>query len=641
MCRDLNLADRKPARAITLWDDQAEPPAAQGIVYCWSGYAESGQRYSVLRYVEEHGERLRARYLKWIHDLGDTTISGRRVTEALIDEEGLSYWWLTLLAEKSPWKSPCITDAIRLLAFEELLAVQRPSSLRVVTGNRKLAITLRDYCWVQRIEFRWERAIGVATSGRRVFSRLPEPMRALASFGKYLWRRWCFRTSPVLELTNQNREVFFCSYLFHLDAAMARKGCFHSRYWEDLPRLIDELGFRQNWVEIFYPHPEIPDASVAIELIRQFNGKGRPLHSHCMVDAYLDWTVVFRVLSRWLSLSAKSWRLRSIRPAFTPVGSDISFWPLMRSDWNASLRGSVAISNCLWLALFDAVLSRIPHQPLGLYLCENQAWERALIHCWRKYGHGRLIAVPHSTARFWDLRCFFHPATIGGRGAGSIPLPDIIAVNGNVALEGHLASGYRPDMIAASEALRYNYLEASSTTVADYRASTARPLNVLILGDFQPADNFRMMKMLEAAVVAIPSGTKFVAKPHPNSDIRAEDYPALQLTVTTDHLSKIISGFDVAYSSNMTSAALDAYLAGLAVVVMLDDTQLNFSPLRGQPGVQFVAEPAALADAIRSAVGHEARRNESEFFFLDSKLPRWRGILAGSEWHMAVEPGLP
>lgn len=635
------MAERDSARAITLWDAQADPGAEQGIVYCWNGYAESGEKYSVLRYVEEHGERLRARYLKWIHDLGEANISGCRVIDALTVEEGFSYWWLTLLAEKSQWKSPCITDVIRLFAVEEILVARKASSLRVVTGNRKLAITLRDYCRVKRIEFCWERAFGVATSSRGVRALLPDPVRALASLGKYLWRRWCFRAGPVLDAKDRGREVFFCSYLFHLDAALARQGRFHSRYWEDLPRLIDEFGFRQNWLEIFYPHPEIPDASVAIELIRQFNGKGRPLHSHCMIDAYLDWPVVFRALSHWLSLCAKSWRLRAVRPAFTPDGSELSLWPLMRSDWYASLRGSVAISNCLWLALFDAALSRIPHQPLGLYLCENQAWERALIHCWRKYGHGRLIAVPHSTARFWDLRCFFHPATISGRGAGSIPLPDLVAVNGEIALEGHLASGYRPDMIAACEALRYNYLAGSPAAVADHRASTGRPLNVLILGDFQPADTLRMMKMLEAAVAAIPSGTKFVAKPHPNLDIRAEDYPTLQLTVTTDHLSKIVHGFDVAYSSNMTSAALDAYLAGLPVVVMLDDAQLNFSPLRGQPDVQFVADPAALAEAIRSAAGHDARRNESGFFFLDPKLPRWRRTLAGDDRNVAAEHALP
>lgn len=635
------MAERESARAITLWDAQAEPLAERGIVYCWSGYAENRGKYSILRYVDEHGERLRARYLKWIHDLGDATISGRRVIDALIDDEGFSHWWMTLLAEKSPWKSPCITDVVRLFAVEEILTAHRASSLRLVTGNRKLAITLRDFCKALRIKFRWERTFGVVTSSRGVFAQLPAPVRALASLGKYLWRHWCFRASPLPDVADHRREVFFCSYLFHLDAAMARKGHFHSRYWEDLPKLVDELGFRQNWVEIFYPHPEIPDANLAIELTRQFNGKEWPLHSHCMLDAYLDWSVVFRALSRWFSLCAKSWRLRSIRPAFTPDGSALSLWPLMRSDWNASLRGSVAISNCLWLALFDAVLSRLPHQQLGLYLCENQAWERALIHCWRKYGHGRLIAVPHSTARFWDLRYFFHPVTISGRGSGSIPLPDIIAVNGKIALEGHVASGYRPDMIAASEALRYNYLVASPDSVADRHVTTTRSLNVLILGDFQPADNLRMMKMLEVAAVAIPSGTKFVAKPHPNTDIRAEDYPTLQLKVTTDHLSKIVDEFDVAYSSNMTSAALDAYLAGLAVVVMLDDDQLNFSPLYGQRGVHFVADPETLAEAIRSAVGHDAIRNESDFFFLDSKLPRWRKILAGSDRCEAAELGLP
>ncbi len=38
---------------------------------------------------------------------------------------------------------------------------------------------------------------------------------------------------------------------------------------------------------------------------------------------------------------------------------------------------------------------------------------------------------------------------------------------------------------------------------------------------------------------------------------------------------------DTAYSSNMTSAAVDACLIGLPVV-MLGEMELNFSPLRGQ-----------------------------------------------------------
>ena len=78
----------------------------------------------------------------------------------------------------------------------------------------------------------------------------------------------------------------------------------------------------------------------------------------------------------------------------------------------------------------------------------------------------------------------------------------------------------------------------------------------------------------------------------------------------------------------MTSAAVDAYLAGLPVVVMLDETELNFSPLRGQPGVRFVGTPEELADALQAGHGATAYPDRKDFFFLDPALPRWRRLLS-------------
>ena len=77
--------------------------------------------HSVLKYVEAHSERLRGKYLAWIHELGEHEIDGTRVIDALILEDGFSYWWMTLLVEKSLWKSASIADAIRVLALEEIV----------------------------------------------------------------------------------------------------------------------------------------------------------------------------------------------------------------------------------------------------------------------------------------------------------------------------------------------------------------------------------------------------------------------------------------------------------------------------------------------------------------------------------------
>ena len=137
-----------------------------------------------------------------------------------------------------------------------------------------------------------------------------------------------------------------------------------------------------------------------------------------------------------------------------------------------------------------------------------------------------------------------------------------------------------------------------------------------------------MLQLLEAAAPHMSTPATYTVKPHPNFIINVADYPSLHLQVVRSALDEILHDFDIAYSSNLTSAAVDAYLAGLPVVVMLDERELNFSPLRGQPGAHFVSTPEELAQALQTA-GRVAAANPArdEFFFLDPELPRWQKVL--------------
>ena len=102
----------------------------------------------------------------------------------------------------------------------------------------------------------------------------------------------------------------------------------------------------------------------------------------------------------------------------------------------------------------------------------------------------------------------------------------------------------------------------------------------------------------------------------------------LNLKVVMDHLEKLLYDFDVICSSNKTSAAVDAYLNGLPVMVMLDETEPNYSPLRSYPDVLFVNSPEELAEAIKTLSQSLARKPvDNEFFFLDPELPRWEKLL--------------
>ena len=623
--------DHLTVDTLTLWDSSAEPSEHVGRVYRWNGYKERASVYSLLLYVEIHGERLRRKYLSWIHELGESCLDGKRLIDHLAFEDGLSYWWLTLFVEKSPWKQPAIIDAIRLMALEEVILQQIPDKLRLVSSNKLLHETIRDLCQRLEIDYEWaNRPLKKRHSMRMrdLYRTFPHPIQALISLARHVWGRWLLSRSEKPDwFGRSDNSLFFCSYFDNIDPKAADQGRFHSYYWVELHTLLNRFGCRSNWLQLFIPCALIPTSYAAMSQVQTFNRNGRNQDLHAFLDAYLSRHVILRVLKRWLQLNLIAWHLSTIKHVFRPLDSQLSLWPLMRGDWRTSIYGTVAISNLLWIELFDLALRDLPHQTKGFYLCENQGWERALIHAWRKHGHGQLIAVAHSTMRFWDLRYFNDPRTIRSTNMHPMPQPNLIALNGKAAVDGLLSMDYPKEAIVECEALRYGYINDIQAGHSSIKGETGA-INVLILGDYKLSATTKMLSLLEAALLHITTITTYTIKPHPNFTVKAGDFSSLNLKVVILPLGEVMHDFDIAYSSNSTSAAIDAYLAGLPVVVLLDEMELNFSPLRSRTGVRFVSTPEELAEALQ--MGHRNtvnRLNSSDFFFLNPELPRWTHLL--------------
>ena len=134
------------------------------------------------------------------------------------------------------------------------------------------------------------------------------------------------------------------------------------------------------------------------------------------------------------------------------------------------------------------------------------------------------------------------------------------------------------------------------------------------------------MQWLCEAATLIPRDTCYTVKPHPGCAIKSEDYPSLEINVTDDPLSELLINCDVVFTSNITSAAVDAYCADVPVVSVLDGNAFNMSPLRGLKGVVYVTGPEELAKALGNARAREKVHAEP-YFCLDKDLPLWRMLL--------------
>ena len=133
------------------------------------------------------------------------------------------------------------------------------------------------------------------------------------------------------------------------------------------------------------------------------------------------------------------------------------------------------------------------------------------------------------------------------------------------------------------------------------------------------------------------SNLELTVKPHPACPINPADYTEINFEISDQPLSDLLNLFDVAYTSCLTSAAVDAYCAGLQVISVLDPTALNLSPLRGITGVKFVSSARDLHNALLeiSSQSHEDAKRIN-YFYVDPSLPRWRALISGNLSHEEV-----
>ena len=628
-----NSADK--GGTLFVWDAEVSPPVGDWTIVLWRQYAgvKNPGVISIPELVEQKADELRARYLAWIYDLGEARIDGKRVIDHLSLRPGFSYWWMSSLAQKFNISGASqIDDAIKALALEMLVIARQATTIVLTSGNRRLADCVQEMCRAKNISYEWRPVKALATKYNypSLYQLLPHACRAFIYLVWYVLKAIPLFLQKRSAIPEHVGEVMFIDVLVHLDKRAISNGDFVSNYWTDLVEKLTEWKITSNWLHIYYRHPAVSSAANAQRLIQRFNNSSNGFQFHALIERFLNFRLPGTVLRDYFAVSRLLARLRGIGDV-RPTGSDLNLWTFHAEQWADSICGKEAMINCLRLSLFEGAVSRFPPQRLGIYISENQPWEMALVYAWKAAGHGFLIGTPHTTVRFWDLRYHYDARSYLSDRDNTLPLPDILAVNGPVARESVLASGYPAERVTEVEALRFLHLLGSRPGNIT-RSSSENELRILVCGDFLAETNRRILAWLEIAAKSLPHDTIYVFKPHPAYPLNSADYPVLKLEMSEAPLASLLADCDVVFTSNITSAAVDAYCSGISVIQMLDGNTFNVSPLRGLKNVVYVTNPMELAGALGNAKYHK-RVVSDPYFCLDVALPRWRKLLGLNPVH--------
>ena len=511
------MSDVVDENSLLVWDAESSPPPHVGTTLLWRSVPDtpSPDVIPLPLLVERDADELRARYLAWVHDIGQESVGGRSLVDRLQLRNGFSYWWMTPLSEKCNYsKSPQIDHAIRLLAFATWVGKRDIRRLVLATPDASLAACFRAWCGSAGASFEWQKLSApscVPPWHRRIGRALPDTIQAVVWLAKYAVSRWSMKGQGLRSWRETEAKVTFVSYSLNMQPDAASAGRFESLYWGSLPNMLSGSGTASNWLHLYVEDAVLPSPEDAKEAFGLFSRNERPIRTHVTLDTFLGWRVLARSVQDWWRFRTFGRTLPRALQSSSLTGIDIGL--LFELEWRQSFRGRDALRSFLYYNLVEAAVGSLPKQQVGVYLQENQAWEMAFVHVWQSAGHGRLIGAPHSSVRYWDLRYFFDVREYARNSACCLPLPDKIAVNGPVAM--HILRGAMCPLerLVGVEALRYLYLLDMSKTCAEERVlQSAPPRRILVLTDYDAGHTRKQIRLLAQTLPLLPCDTQITVK---------------------------------------------------------------------------------------------------------------------------------
>ena len=620
--------------AMVLLDTSSQWNGNAKVVAHWTQLNVFPHQISIPQIVEEQALLIKNDYLAWVYELGQYKVNNQTLTSFLQFFENFSFWWMTKIAAKSPWRSPGIYRVFKLRALEQLYLERQCEGLIYCGNNRIMHQIFQDWCqklghpYKQIPEKRCHNK-SEQVGAKRFIRNLPFWFQTFL----YLVRNWFasyrhIRPSNLNKKQNSNKNhVTIVTYFQNIDIEKIKEGRFYSHYWGDYHQLLDDLPYTINWVWLYSKSDQIKFED-AVALRDKCNKYSPEKYRHYMLEEFLTTGVFIKCIKYYLKLYFKGFRLKEAQKAFSFPGSKLNFFRILKNDWESSIFGKDAIEGIIYTFLFDSMAKDLPANPWGLFILENQPHELALISAWKRNQEKiRILAHQHATFRAMDLRLTYDARTFKAIETEKPPIADKLGLNSPSAYSLLKESQYPIDKIAKIEALRYGNLLGKHGIEITKKKVSGRTL-LVVTGSLDQETKFQLKLLHEAAGRnGLTRYEKIFIKSHP--DLPVGEFlevlkPRFSYTLTSQPLNELWSISDVIYCSNSTTASIEAGYLGIPVIITGPENGFNLNPLYGLLPINHVTDSKMLCEELKNPT--EIRIPE-DYFYLDNKMTLWKKLL--------------
>jgi surface carbohydrate biosynthesis protein (TIGR04326 family) len=618
-------------KKILIWDVFKEIPNSSDydLIILWKSVLKQDKVISIPQFIEKHDKELREKYLDYIHKLGKSKYRNHTIIDALGLSDKTSFWWMTNLVEKCNYnKSVHIVEVIRLFALEKILIREPFYELIIKTSNQKLINVISRYSKDNQINFHSELVKPPIVHNKEskltwLKKKIPFLLKTIVWFIKYLKQNYRNNDDLIQDWKRSESKHLFVSYFANLNLNEIEKGHFKSAYWPKLPDKLIEKEIPNKWLHLRVKGIQWRKFTEIRSALKSLNDNNDPIQTHILLECFLNKKVVVNSLKDWLKIIFK---LKKLTRVLAKVKyNSFELFSLHKNDWKESTIGPTGLSNIIYYHLFKEAIGDFIDDETCFYLQENQTWEFALLSAWKKNKKSDIIGVPHSTIRFWDLRYFFSELSFNDIPKYRVPYPDKLAINGT--LEKKVILEQSPSLqekLVDVEALRFMHLLNKPL-----KQSRSIVFKILVLGEYSEVNTLKQINLLMRAREKFTFKYDITIKSHPLYLVeKSKLLNNYSLRFSMEDLDKLIPNYDVAYVSNVTSAAIDVFYKGLPVISFFDTSNLNLSPLRDIDGAIFVTTVEELLDNLTEIYFERTIINkEVSLFNLNADLKMWLNII--------------
>jgi len=577
----------KKNKTIIIWDLETSPGKCPDICL-WN--KRSTEYFSIINYLDKNPTTSIKNLLDYFQKITNTNFFAKPLKNYFTFYKNFSYCDLSFVVEKSFYKNSFL-EILKVFSLIEVLKKKKINELKVFSKNENLNRFLKIYCAKNKIVFSQMIKNSSKISLKKLIPSIVF-LKPCVNILIFLYRR--------ISLNGKNKISSNKNIIFSYSENISKKNSsvMVSRYWDD----VFQSNY-SNFVNIFIP-------SKKFNTLNKLS-KEKQSSNETYLDRQIDFPIICKIFIFLLILFLKNiFFLCFSKKIF--FYKNLPMWHFIKKDWKKSFSLFGIFINLYYFFLIEKKIKFINSPKKCFYLLENQPWERALCFFWKKKFKEKIVGVCHTPLRFWDLRY----KNIKSEN-NKYHRPDLVVLNGKPSFQ-LFKKEFSLQKKIKLEPLRY-------TLPKRIKNNNKLKKTIIIVGDYLHNINLTIVESLEK--ISNNFNFNYLYLPHPfNYKTIISKKLNLKTILNKEKLSKYNAYCFII--PHMSSSALDFYLLSKKIIIFLDNSMPNLSPLYPNKIMHSAHDPKTLQNVLETKLRSNNTKNVySDFFYISKNKKEWKLFL--------------